>query len=203
MFDLPKASEIRKVLHKKLIYEKYAVELSGNKKEKFDADISRIVITNEISEASVHVKATEKILAIFVVQVELKRQEYDDKSIMMISKMFGQKLLIVLHYEKLYQLAIYETRLLKSNWKKEDELSLRLSGLNLESIWDNLVMQVSGIKVQEGNTLAEQINIEAEKEKLRKKISELEIKARKEVQSKKKFEIVQKINQYKERLKDI
>lgn len=87
--------------------------------------------------------------------------------------------------------------------KKEDELSLRLSGLDLESIWNNLVMQVSGIKVQEGNTLVEQINIEAEKEKLRKKISELEIKARKEVQSKKKFEIVQKINQYKERLKDI
>lgn len=116
MFDLPKASEIRKVLHKKLIYEKQAVELSGNKKEKFDADIiSRIVITNEISEASVHVKATEKILAIFVVQVELKRKEYDDKSIIMISKIFGQKLLIVLHYEKLYQLAIYETRLLKSN----------------------------------------------------------------------------------------
>lgn len=32
MFDLPKTSEIRKPLHKKLIYEKYAAELSGNKK---------------------------------------------------------------------------------------------------------------------------------------------------------------------------
>ena len=38
MFDLPKTSEIRKPLHKKLIYEKYAAELSGNKKDKFDAD---------------------------------------------------------------------------------------------------------------------------------------------------------------------
>ena len=51
MFDLPKTSEIRKPLHKKLIYEKYAAELSGNKKDKFDADISRMIITNEISEA--------------------------------------------------------------------------------------------------------------------------------------------------------
>lgn len=201
MFDLPKASDIRKPLHKKLIYEKYASELSGNKKERFDADISRIVITNEISEASVRIKATEKIPAIFVVQVELKRKEYDDKNIIMISKLFGQKLLIVLHYENLYQLAIYETRLLKSEWEKEDEFSLKLNGLDMNQVWDNFVTQVSGIDITDGNTLAEQINIEAEKEKIKKQIADMENKARKEVQAKKKFEMVQRINQYKERLR--
>ena len=192
MFDLPKTSEIRKPLHKKLIYEKYAAELSGNKKDKFDADISRMIITNEISEASVNIKATEEISAIFVLQ-----------NIIMISKLFGQKLLIVLHYENAYQLAIYETRLLKSDWKNEEEISLRLNGLDLGSVWDNFVTQVSGINVQVGNTLVKQINVEAEKEKLRKQIADLELKARKEVQSKKKFEMVQRVNLYKERLKDM
>ena len=203
MFDLPKASEIRKPLHKKLIYEKYAAELSGNKKDKFDADISRMIITNEISEASVNIKATEEVFSIFVLQVELKRKEYDDKNIVMISKLFGQKLLIVLHYENVYQLAIYETRLLKSDWKSEEGILLKLIGLDLESVRDNFVTQVSGINVQDGNTLVEQINVEAEKEKLRKLIADLELKARKEVQSKKKFEMVQRIQQYKERLKGI
>ena len=203
MFDLPKTAEIRKPLHKKLIYEKYAAELSGNKKDKFDSDISRMIITNEISEASVNIKATEGISAIFVLQVELKRKEYDDKNIIMISKLFGQKLLIVLHYENKYQLAIYETRLLKSDWKNEEEISLKLNGLDLGSVWDNLVTQVSGINVQAGNTLAEQINVEAEREKLREQIADLELKARKEVQSKKKFEMVQRVNLYKERLKDM
>lgn len=203
MFDLHKTSEIRKPLHKKLIYEKYAAELSGNRKDKFDADISRMIITNEISEASVNIKATEDTSAIFVLQVELKRKEYDDKNIIMISKLFGQKLLIVLHYENKYQLAIYETRLLKSDWKNEEEISLKLKGLDLGSVWDNFVTQVSGINVQVGNTLVEQINVEAEKEKLRKQIADLELKARKEVQSKKKFEMVQRVNLYKERLKDI
>lgn len=200
---LEKTSEIRKPLHKKLIYEKYAAELSGNKKDKFDADISRMIITNEISEASVNIKATEDISAIFVLQVELKRKEYDDKNIIMISKLFGQKLLIVLHYENKYQLAIYETRLLKSVWKNEEEISLKLNGLDLGSVWDNFVTQVSGINVQAGNTLVEQINVEAEKEKLRKQIDDLELKARKEVQSKKKFEMVQRVNFYKERFKDM
>lgn len=57
--------------------------------------------------------------------------------------------------------------------------------------------------MQAGNTLAEQINVEAEKEKLRKQIDDLELKARKEVQAKKKFEMVQRVNLYKERLKDM
>lgn len=203
MFDLPKASEIRKPLHKKLIYERYATELSGNKRDRFDADISRMIITNEISEASVNIKATENIAAIFVIQIELKSREYDEKNIIMISKLFGQKLLIVLHYENAYQLAIYETRLLKSDWKNEEEISLKLNGLDLGGVWNNFVIQVSGIDVQSGNTLTEQINVEAEKEKLRKQIADLELKARKEVQSKKKFEMVQRIQQYKERLKGI
>lgn len=203
MFGLPKTSEIRKPLHKKLIYEKYAAELSGNKKDKFDADIRRMIITNEISETSVNIKATQETSAIFVIQVELKRREYDEKNMIMISKLFGQKLLIVLHYENIYQLAIYETRLLKSDWKNEEGFSLKLNGLDLDSVWDNFVTQVSGIDVQDGNTLIEQINVEAEKEKLRKQIEELELKARKEIQSKKKFEMVQRINQYKERLNGI
>ena len=203
MFDLPKTSEIRKPLHKKLIYEKYAAELTGNKKDRFDTDISRMIITNEISEVSVNIKATEEVSSIFVLQVELKTKEYDDKNIVMISKLFGQKLLIILHYENKYQLAIYETRLLKSDWKNEEEILLKLTGLDLGSVWDNFVTQVSGINVQDGNTLVEQINVEDEKEKLRKKIADLEIKARKEVQSKKKFEMVQRVNLYKERLKDM
>ena len=57
--------------------------------------------------------------------------------------------------------------------------------------------------MQAGNTLAEQINVEAEREKLRKQIADLELRARKEVQSKKKFEMVQRIQRYKERLKGI
>ena len=92
MFDLPKTSEIRKPLHKKLIYEKYAAELTGNKKDRFDTDISRMIITNEISEVSVNIKATEEVSSIFVLQVELKTKEYDDKNIVMISKLLLEQM---------------------------------------------------------------------------------------------------------------
>jgi low affinity Fe/Cu permease len=70
----------------------------------------------------------------------------------------------------------------------------------MQAVWDNFVTQVSGISVEAGNTLAEQIGIEAEKDKIRKQIENLERKARRETQSKKKFEMFQRIKEYQRRL---
>ena len=201
MFGLPSSTDIRKPVHKKLLYQKFPDELSGDKKERFDADISRIIITNEISEASVNIRPTEKIQSIFVVQVELKTRNYNDRNIILISRLFGQNLLMILHYEDEYQLAIYETRLLKSKWKSQFEL--RLNGLDLSVVWDGFITEVSGIVATEDNTLEEKIGIEAEKEKLEKSIADLESKARKETQSKKKFEMFQRIKEYQRKLEEL
>lgn len=203
MFNLPKSTEIRKPVHKKLIYEKFAADLSGNKKEQFDSDISRIIITNEISEASVNIKPTEDVSSIFVAQIEMKSMDYNDRSIILVSKLFGQKLLLVLHYEDEYQLAIYETKLLRSEWQNETNINLELSGLDMKSVWENLVSQVSGIHAAEGKSLQEQIFIEADKEKILKQIDKLERMARKEPQSKKKFELHQEIKKYQKKLEEM
>ena len=109
---------------------------------------------------------------------------------------------MVLHYEDEYQLAIYETKLLKSEWSNED-IKLKLTGLDMTAVWENMVSQVSGIVAEEGKTLNEQIIIEGEKDKLIKQIENLELKARKEPQSKKKFELFQQIKEYKNKLKEI
>ncbi len=203
MFDLPKSTEIRKSVHKKLIYQKFADELNAEKRDRFDADISKIVITNEISEHSVNIKATARISSVFVVQIEMKTKEYNDRNIILVSRLFGQNLLLVLHYEDEYQLAIYETKLLKSEWKTEADIHLNLSGLDMTTIWENMVSQVSGIVAEEGNTLDEQISLVAEKEKLLKQIADLERMARKETQSKKKFEMHQTVTEYKKKLEEM
>ena len=201
MFGLPGSTEIRKPVYKKLLYQRFPDELSGEKKERFDADISRIIVTNEISEASVNIKPTEKIKSIFVVQVELKTKEYNDRNITLISKLFGQNLLMILHYKEEYQIAIYETRLLKSEWKLDFDLSLK--GLDLSSVWDGFITEASGIVATADKTLEEQITIEEEKEKLKSKISEIEKKARRETQSKKKFELFQTLKEYKKKLEEL
>lgn len=46
---LPSSTEIKKLVHKKLLYAKFPKELCGERRKQFDDDIGRIVVTNEIS----------------------------------------------------------------------------------------------------------------------------------------------------------
>lgn len=203
MFELPKSTQIKKPIHKTMIYAKFTEELSGEKKEIFDSDISRIVLMNEISPVSVNIKEGEKVSSLFVVRIELKNKEYHERNIILIAKLFMQNLLFVLHYENEYQMAIYETQLLKSEWKREEEFELKLTGLDLDSVWDDLVVQVSGIHIEDGNTLVEQIGLENEKEKMRKRIEQIAKKLKKETQSKKKFELFQEMKKWENKLEEL
>lgn len=200
---LPSSTEIRKPVHKKLLFTKFSAELSGERKKQFDEDIGRIIITNEISPVSVNIKEGKEVKAIFVLQVELKNKAYNERNIVLISKLFGQHLLIALKYADEVQLATYQTRLLHSEWMQEDEAEVKLTGLDLDVVWENFVIQVSGIVVSAENSLDEQIVIEQEKAKLLKQIEDLEKKARKETQAKKKFEMFQRLKTYQKRLEEM
>ena len=203
MFGLPASTEIRKPVPKTVIFEKFATELSGARKKSFDNDISRIFVINEISSVSVNIREGEEVKAIFMVLVELKNKDYDERNVALIAKLFGQKLIICLHYEEMYQLGIYQTKILYSDWISEKEMRLRLEGLDLDSVWKSLVSQVSGIIPEKNRSLDEQIVIEGEKDKLEKEIVKLEAQARRESQSKKKYELHERLLAYKKRLEEM
>ncbi|MGF3141223.1 DUF4391 domain-containing protein [Facklamia sp. P13064] len=203
MFNLPKKTQIKKNIYKKLIYEKFPKELSGNKKEIFDKEIKKITLINEISEQSINVRPTDDVSAIFVVLIELKTKDFTNANISLVSRLFGQKILVALKYEDEYKLSIYETKLLLGEWKNEDEIKLKLQGLDLSLIWENLVTQVADIEIEEGNSLEEQISLEAKKEKLIKLIEKTEKQARKESQAKKKFELYKQLKKYKRELEEM
>ena len=71
---------------------------------------------------------------------------------------------------------------------------MQLNGLDLDAAWESLITQIGGIQIEGGNTLDEQININAQREQITKEIARLEKLARKEVQPKRRLELVQKIN---------
>ena len=77
----------------------------------------------------------------------------------------------------------------------EDELTLEIDGLNLDAVWDNFIIQVGGVELEQGNSLDEQIAVDERKEKLIKEIEKLEKQARNEKQPNKKFELVQKMKE--------
>ena len=195
MLGLPKSTELSKQLPKKAIYEKFNMNTAA--KDKFDTDISRINIVAEISPNTVSIAKGETVSAIYVLQVILKQKEFDNRTISQISKLIEQNMLLVLDFEGERRLAIHHTKLIQSDWKPSDDCSVALTGLNLDTVWENLITQVGSIEVEQGHSLDEQIAADEQKAKLEKEIARLERQARNEKQPNKKFELVQKINKLK------
>lgn len=199
LLGLPKSTELSKQLPKKAIYEKFNMNTAA--KEKFDADISRINIVAEISPNTVSIAKGETVSAIYVLQVILKQKEFDSKTISQISKLIEQNMLLVLDFDGERKLAIHHTKLIQSDWKPADDCSISLTGLNLDTVWENLITQVGSIEVEQGHSLDEQIAADEQKEKTEREIARLERMARNEKQPKKKFELVTQINKLKAELK--
>jgi hypothetical protein len=198
MLGLPKSTELSKQLPKKAIYEKFNMNTAA--KERFDADISRINIVAEISENTVSIAKGETVSVIFVLQVILKHKDFDPKTISQISKLIDQNMLLVLDCDGERKLAIHHTKLLQTDWKPADKCCIALTGLNLDTVWENLITQVGSIEIEDGNSLDKQIAADEQKAKLEKEIARLEKLARAEKQPKKKFELVQEINRLKKNL---
>lgn len=112
-------------------------------------------------------------------------------------------MLYVLEFEDTACLAIYHTKLLRSDkWKPTNAIELRLQGLNLDIVWENIVTQIGEVKIEQGNTLDNQLEINEQREKIEKQIKSLEKKARSEKQPRKKFELVQEVCKLKKGMKD-
>ena len=195
MLGLPKATQLHKQLPKKSIYTKFRMNTAA--REKIDADIARIVIVNEVSPARTHIAQGEQIQAIFVVQVSLKKKDFDERSIIAISKLIPQNLLLVLEHGDEAKLAIYHTKLMQTPWQPKDGFSVELKGLTLDAVWENIIVQVGDVQIEGNNTLDEQIEVDDRRQRLEKEITRLDKLARKEKQPKKKFELVQEINKLK------
>ena len=177
---------------KKAIYAKFELKLA--QRDGFDADVSRIDIVAVVSSTTIPaVAAGEAIKEFYVLTVQLKRKDYEEKNIAMLSKLIQQNILFALQYEEQTQLAIYHTKLIRSDWKPTDETTIGLTGLNLDTVWENIIKAIGDIQVQEGKTLTEQIQDDEQRAKTLKLVAELEKKMAKETQPRKKRELFEQI----------
>lgn len=198
MYGLPTSTEVKKQLPKKAIYAKFNMPTS--QREHFDADIARLDIVGMVSSKTVPALIEgEEVKEIYIVSVQLKRKEYDTKNIALLTKLIPQKMVFALHYKEAVQLAIYHTKLITSEWQliTHNSSLITLQGLNLDAVWDNIVKDIGGIEVAEGNTLSEQIKANEEQAKLLTQIKILERKMANEKQPRRKREYFEQIKQLK------
>lgn len=193
MLGLPASTEIHKLITRKRVYEHFGADINAERRKRFEADIARMVLTNEVSPVSINLPAGEQVQSFFVLQVTLKGKEFDAQNIALLARLFGQRLVMMLEYEGWQRLALWQGRLYLTEWADAGAWTLPLTGLNLDQAWEHIVAQIAGIDREPGRDLDEQLAQAAQREKLQKVIARLGKQARAERQPKKKFELVQKI----------
>jgi len=199
MFQLPPATAINKPLYKKAVFEKF--NLKATERDRFDADISRMALVARVSSATVPALTKGKeIEGFYVLQVALKRKDYDTKNILMLQKLIPQKMVFAMQYEEQTQFCIYHTRLQQSEWRPTNEATIPLQGLTLDDVWNNIVATIGGLDVQAEKSIEEQIIHREQREKLLRQIESLEKQCRIEKQTRRKYELHQKIVKLKEQL---
>lgn len=199
MYGLPLSTEVKKQLPKKAIYAKF--DLKPSQRESFDADMARIDIMAAISPTTLPALSEgEEIRECYVLVVQMKRREYDRKNLIMLTKLIPQRMVFALQFGEQTQFAVYHTRLITSDWQRTESAMLPVSGLNLDTVWENMVKHIGQIEIESENTLVEQIAADDQRNKLLAQITTLERKMAKEKQPRKKREYFEQIKQLKSQL---
>ena len=189
MLNLPNATELHKPLPKSQIYKTF--QLTNAQQKKINEDISRIDIVNEVSSRTIPaIQEGEKVNSFYILSVTLKTKEYDEKNIERIAKLIPQNLVFALQFEEEIRLAVYCEKVFTTEWLPEIKANIDITGLNFDEVWENIIKKIEGGEWDSSLTLEDNIDLKEKKEKLQKEIARLEKLARKEVQPKKKFDLV-------------
>lgn len=199
MYGLPISTERKQQLPKKAIYAKF--DLKTSQRESFDADIARIDIVAVVSPATVPAlgEGTE-VKELYVLDVQMKRREYDAKNILLLTRLIAQNMVFALRYEDQVQFSIFHTKLFTTDWQSVEQATLPLSGLNLDVVWENMVKHIGQIEVAGDNSLATQIAEDDQRAKLLAQIATLERKMANEKQPRRKREYFEHIKKLKEQI---
>ncbi len=197
MYGLPLSTERKRQLPKKAIYAKF--ELKPAQRDSFDADISRIDIVAVVSPATIPALSEgAEVKEFYVLNVQMKRKEYDTKNIWLLAHQIAQHMVFALRYEEQVQFAIFHTKLFTTAWQPVEQATLSLSGLSLDIVWENIVKEIGQIKITDDHTLVEQIADDEQRAKLLAQITTLERKIANEKQPRRKREYFEQIKKLKE-----
>jgi len=200
MYGLPASTLVNRPLYKKAVFEKF--NLKAADRDRFDEDVSRMAIVAYLSPAKIPaLHPGQEVKEFYVLQVQLKKQDYDPKNILLLQKLIPQKIVFALEYDEDVQFCIFHTRLQQSEWKHVSEAEIPLKGLTFDDVWNNIVAEIGSLDNAAEETLEQQIINREEREKLLRQIEALEKRCRAEKQTKKKYELHQQLIKLKEKTK--
>ena len=214
MIGLPKTTEFNKRIPKQKFYEN--MDISPALKKVFVEQVRIIYWKNKIAASTTNLAAGTDVTELEVFEVRLSSPVLDDSLLRQIDKEISYHILFLLEYQGKYQAWIgYKEAAASGNkafkvngyyhteWLVEDELPLKLEGLNVDAVYENFVRQIAGDKLKTeaaGESLKESVARDEQKQALQKQIATLQAKIRKEKQLNKQMQMNTELKKLKKEL---
>ena len=204
MFGLPASTELNRIPKQK-IYGK--CEPSPALKKAFSEQIASIHWRNKIAPEVLNLAAGKEVQELEVFELRLNDGQIDEAVLRLIDRAIPYHILFVLVWEDRMRLAVAykETPDAKStgvrveryyytDWMPERDVVLRLEGLSMDAVYENLVRRIAGDALDgQSASLKESVAEQGRRERIKKQIAALEAKIWREKQPKRKFELVQRL----------
>lgn len=203
-FGLPDSTLFDRRVPKQKFYEN--LPITAALKRSFVDEIVSIRWRNKLAATTLNLAKGASVTEIEVFEIELTGERLNEDVLRQMDTLIPYHLLFMLSNAGRAQAwigykeatstgekAFKVSRYYHTEWMPEHELNLKIEGLNMDAVWENLIIQVGGVEVGQGKSLNEQIQIDDQKEKLQREIVKLERLARNEKQPNKKFEMARQI----------
>lgn len=201
MLSLPQSTEFNKRIPKQKFYEQ--IDISPALKRFFVEQIRLIYWQNKLAATTMNVAVGEQVTEIEVFEIRLNSSTLDESVLRQIDKEIPYHILFLLEYEGKYQAwigykeaagagknAFKVSRYYHTEWLPEEELPIRIVGLNVDTVYENFVRQIAGKAFQavSSESLKESVAKDERRQDLKKQIEQLQAKIRKEKQLNKQME---------------
>lgn len=217
MLGLPKTTEFNKRIPKQKFYENLAI--SPALKKVFVDQVKTIYWRNKIATTTVNLASGTDVTEIEVFEVRLNSQTLDEGMLRQMDKEIPYHIMFLLEYQGKYQAwigykeaaasgiaAFKVNKYYHTEWLEEDDLPVKLEGLDIDAVYENFVKQIAGDKLQVadvGESLKDTVAREEEKEALRKQIDNLQVKIKKEKQLNKQMQMNKELKLLKSKLESM
>lgn len=202
MLGFPASTEFNKKIPKQKFYDN--LDISPALRRVFVDQIRLVYWRNKLAASTLNIATGEAVTEIEVFEVRLNDPQLDEAVLKQIDKEIPYHILFVLTCNGKAQAwigykeaaasgsnAFKVSRYYHTDWMPEDELHLHIDGLNMDAVYESLVRQIAGEKLQtdSGESLKESVERDEKKKQLEKQISTLENKMKKENQLNRRMEM--------------
>lgn len=214
MIGLPKSTEFNKRIPKQKFYEN--LDISPALKKVFVEQVRIIYWKNKIAAATTNLASGTDVTELEVLEVRLNSPVLDDSLLRQIDREIPYHILFLLEYQGKYQAWIgYKEAASSGNkafkvngyyhteWFAEDELPIKMEGLNVDAVYENFVRQIAGDKLKAesvGESLKESVARDEKRQALQTKIEKLQKKIKSEKQLNKQMELNAQLKKLKKEL---